>query len=164
MKLWRLNLVILASLLLVCAVLVVPFLLHNQAAQAAPDGAGLIKRERITVNVGSTLSNTVTSNAVIQGRVVRVDVNYGAGVTTTTDLTLYDDFGVNVVNRANTATDATLYPAVGLTDNTGAALSYDGTRPVVMPYPVAGLLTALITETTAATPAVVLDVYWEQPR
>lgn len=138
----------------------------SQAGQAAPASV-ILKRERLAITTtgadGAASGSDMTDN-LITGRVVRVDIDYAAGITTTTDLTLADSGSlatVNVVNKTNTATDGVVYPAVGLTDNTGAALTYDGTRPVVDYYPVAGRLTATITQTTAATPAVTIDIYYE---
>ena len=146
-------------------------LLYTQLSapvQAAPSAAPAIHRERLTLNVpgsGDGQSGSVTSGTVIQGRVVRVDIDYGAGVTTTTDLTLADSTALgtaNVVSLSNTATDAVVYPTVGLTTNAGVAVTYDGTRPIVDYYPVAGKLTLTLAQTTAATPCATVDIYWEE--
>lgn len=128
-------------------------------------GAGMVKFQKITVNSTGSEGSAGGSDTsdVIQGRVVRVDIDYAAGITTTTDLTVYgtnDLITTNVVNRANTATDAQLFPTVQLTDNTGTGRTYDGTRPVVDYYPVSDQLTVSITQTTAATPAVTVEIFY----
>lgn len=132
--------------------------------------ADIIRRTTLTVNVpgsGDGNGGSAETGEVIQGRVVRVDIDYAAGITTTTDLTLADAtdlIDTNVVNRSNTATDASIYPTVGLTNNAGTAVTYDGTRPIVDYYPIAGKLTATLTQTTAATPAVTIEIYWLQDK
>lgn len=82
-------------------------------------------------------------------------------------MTLYDAtdlIDTNIVSRANTATDAQVFPTISLTDNTGAAVTYDGTRAIKDYPPVAGKLTAALTQTTAMTPAVTLDIYWKEQK
>lgn len=131
--------------------------------QAAPVGSD-IQRERLTINVTGT-GASATTRKIINGRIVRVDLDYAAGLTTTTDVTLSganDLVTNNVVNLTNTATDTSIYPSVQLTDNAGAGRTFDGTYPVVAPYPVNDLLTAVITQTGAATPAVVIDIYYQE--
>lgn len=156
------------SSLLVVALLGLWWLYPQQSQEvgAAPD-TSLLKRERLAITAtgadGAAGGSDTTDN-LITGRVIRVDIDYAAGITDTTDLTLTDSGSlatVNIVNKTDTITDGVVYPAVGLTDNTGTALTYDGTRPVVDYYPVAGRLTATITQTTAATPAVTIDIYYE---
>lgn len=128
--------------------------------------ADIIRRTTLTVNVpgsGDGNGGSAETGEVIQGRVVRVDIDYAAGITTTTDLTLYDAtdlIDMNLVSRTDTVTDAQVFPTISLTDNTGAAVTYDGTREI-KDYPaLAGKLTATLTQTTAATPAVTMDIYW----
>lgn len=125
-----------------------------------------LKRERVTVTTSGTTGSaggSAATRAVVQGEIMRIDVDYGS-LTTTTDLTIYqtnESVQNLIVNKANSATDATYYPTIGLTDNTGAARTYDGTRPVVAPFPVADTLTVVLTQSTAATPAVTIDIYYE---
>jgi hypothetical protein len=127
-----------------------------------------IKKERLKINAnGADGSATGTGNTevLITGQVVRVDVDFAAGITTTTDLTLAganDLVSANIVNLSNTATDAVLYPHVQVTNNAGTGLTLDGTRLKTDYYPVADILTLTITQTTAATPAVTVDVYYRE--
>lgn len=125
-----------------------------------------LKRERVTVTTTGTTgsaSGSASTSAVIQGEIVRIDVDYGS-LTTTTDLTIAqtnETVANQIVNKVNSATDATYYPSVILTDNTGTARTYDGTRPVVGRYYAADTLTVSLAQTTAATPAVTVDIYYE---
>jgi hypothetical protein len=163
------------SLGLVAYLLLTLFFSFNQpltwAAPSTSSGlapaAAVVRRERLTITTagadGSAAGST-TTGSILQGRVVRVDLDYAAGITTTTDLTLADGTAlgtVNVVSVADSATDAVLYPTIGLTDNTGTARTNDGTYPVVAYPPVAGKLTASLAQSTAATPALTIDIYWE---
>lgn len=135
--------------------------------QAAPNAASSIRRERIAVTANGTTGSaggTATSSAVVQGQIMRIDVDYGS-LTTTTDITITqtnETVSNPVVVKGNSVTDATYYPSVILTDNSGTSRTYDGTRPVVMPYLAADQLTVTISQTTAATPAVTVDVYWKE--
>ena len=155
---------VLAVLLLV-GVMLIDFAPASYAGPAGPT----IKRERVKVNslTGTTPNANGTGNTevLITGRIVRVDVDFAAGITTTTDLTIYganDLVTANVVNLSNTATDAVVYPHVQMTNNAGTGLTLDGTRLKTDYYPVADILTVAITNTTTATPAVTVDIYYEE--
>lgn len=128
-----------------------------------------IKKTRVTVTtVGSagSATGTGTTEVVIKGRIVRVDINFHASAPAgTTDLTLAqsnEDQAANIVNLTDTATDATIYPTVQLTDNAGAARTMDGTRPLVDYYPVSDTLTATVSQSDALTDAAVLEIYYEE--
>ena len=132
--------------------------------------AAIIKRSRLTVTAtgeDGSATGSDTTDEVIQGQVVRVDIDYDGTLTTTTDLTLSESddlIATNVINRSNSVTDASVFPTVGLTNNAGTAVTYDGTRPIVDYYPVVGKLTASLAQTTAATPAVTIDIYWREDK
>jgi len=135
-----------------------------ERVSASPQ-ATIIKRERVTVTttgVEGSASGSNTTQAVINGQVLRIDVDYGT-LTTTTDITIgqtNESVAALVVTKSDSVTDATYYPSVILTDNGGTARTYDGTRPVVMPYPAADQFTVTLAQTTAATPAVTVDIYY----
>lgn len=161
---------ILKSLLLGLAVGLVAALVYptfNTTSLAHVQGA-TIKKERLTITssgADGSASGSATTQSVIQGRVVRVDVDFAGGITTTTDLTLAganDLVSANIVNITNSATDAVLYPHVQVTNNAGTGLTLDGTRLKTDYYPVADVLTLSIAQTTAATPAVTVDIYYAE--
>lgn len=126
-----------------------------------------LKRERLTVTTaGSTgsASGSATTSAIVRGEIMRIDVDYGS-LTTTTDITITQAnelVSAPIVAKQNSATDATYYPSVILTDNGATSRTFDGTRPVVRPFPVNDLLSVSVAQTTAATPAITIDVYWEE--
>jgi hypothetical protein len=127
-----------------------------------------IKKERVKItSTGAEGSATGTNDTevLLTGQIVRVDVDFAAGITTTTDLTLAganDLVSANIVNLSNTATDIVLYPHVQVTNNAGTGLTLDGTRLLTDYYPVADILTLTIAQTTAATPAVTVDIYYKE--
>jgi hypothetical protein len=135
---------------------------------ASPAYAPTIHRERVTINVpgvSGTDGNgaTATTSAVVAGQVLRVDVDFKA-ITTTSDLTITgtsDGVAGPVVLLSNTATDIRVYPAITLTSHTATALTYDDTHGVLASYPVADQLTLTLSQTTALTPAAVVDIFWK---
>ncbi len=136
-------------------------------AQGATNGP-TVKRERLKINAnGATGSASGSGNTevLLTGQIVRIDIDFAAGITTTTDLTLYganDLITTNVVNLANTATDITLYPHIQVTNSAGTGLTLDGTRLKTDYYPVSDILTLAIAQTSAATPAVTVDIYYRE--
>lgn len=128
----------------------------------------MIHREKIAVTTtgsAGSATGTATTDKVISGRVVRVDVDYHASAAATTDLTLAevgDQIATNIVNLANTNTDTQVFPTVALTDNTATGRTYDGTRPVVDYYPVNDKLIATIAQGDALAPCVTLVIYYEE--
>jgi hypothetical protein len=127
----------------------------------------MIKKTRVAVTTtGSdgSATGTGTTEDVIKGRIVRVDVNYHASAPGTTDLTLTqtnEDQAVSIVSLTDQKTDKVLYPTVQLTDNGGTGRTLDGTRPLVDYYPVADTLTVSLAGCNALTDAVVLEIYYE---
>jgi hypothetical protein len=127
-----------------------------------------IKKERVKITSSGTdgsATGTSDTEVLLTGQIVRVDIDFAAGITTTTDLTLAganDLVSANIVNLSNTATDVVLYPHVQVTNNAGTGLTLDGTRLKTDYYPVADILTLTIAQTTAATPAVTVDIYYRE--
>lgn len=136
-------------------------------AQAAPAFTPTLHKERVTVTTSGATGSATGSNttsAVIAGQIMRIDVDYGS-LTTTTDITITqtnERVSNPVVVKADSATDATYYPVITGTNNGGTAMTYDGTHGALFPYPAADQLTVNLAETTAATPAVTVDIYWKE--
>ncbi len=129
----------------------------------------MIKKTRVTVTTTGSdgvAAGTGVTEDVIQGRIVRVDINFHASAPgATTDLTLaqtHEDQAESIVSLTDTATDVTVYPTVQLTDSGGTGRTYDGSYPVVDYYPVADTLTATLAQCNALTNAVVLEIYYEE--
>lgn len=144
---------------------IIALVLATLPVDAAP--SAVLKRERLTVTTagatGSASGSRATS-AIIQGEIVRIDVDYGS-LTTTTDITIAqtNELVSNpIVVKANNITDTTFFPTIILTDNSGTARTYDGTRPVVSRYYAADQVTVTLGQSTAATPAVTVDIYYEE--
>ena len=104
---------------------------------------------------------TATSKDFVRGHVWGVHLDYAAGITTTTDVTLSGaDPTLTLLSVANNATDGWYYPVVATTLNpapTETAPSYD--RP-----PINSLITAVVTQTSLITTQNLLTVtvYWGQ--
>jgi hypothetical protein len=161
---------LLKTILLGLAVVLVAALVYpalNTTSLAETQGP-TIKKERVKVNSTGTTPNangTGNTEVLITGQIVRVDIDFATGITTVTDLTLAganDLVSTNIVNLTDTATDVVLYPHVQVTNNAGTGLTLDGTRLKTDYYPVADILTLSITNTTVATPAVTVDIYYRE--
>lgn len=130
----------------------------------------MIKQTRIKVTtVGSAGSATGTTDSedVINGRILRVDVDYHASAPGTTDVILSEveaHVAHNVISKTDNATDFTAYPSIQLTDSAGAGRTFDGTRAVVVPDFVSGHLRLTVNQCDALTNAVVADIYYEECR
>lgn len=129
----------------------------------------MIKKTRLAVTTtgsAGSATGTAVTEVVIQGRIVRVDINFhDSAPAGTTDFTLAqtnEDQTENIVSLTNTVTDVTIYPTVQLTDLAGVARTMDGTRPLVDYFPVADTLTATVSQSDALTDAAVVEVYYEE--
>lgn len=128
----------------------------------------MIKKTKIAVTTtgsAGSASGTGVSDTVIQGQILRVDVDYHASAPATTDITIAqtnEAIAANIVSKSNSNTDATYYPQVQVTDNGGTGLTYDGTRVVSMPYVACDTLTVTVSQCDALTNAVVVEVYYRE--
>ncbi len=92
---------------------------------------GMIERVEIeAICTGADGSAGATAfSAPVAGEVLAVNVSYVGDDPATTDVTLMDESdpaGEAIVNRANVAADAKLYPRRALNDNVGGALTVYG--------------------------------------
>lgn len=126
----------------------------------------MIKSVRIPVTTtGDAGSAAGSGTAVIAGKVLALYVNYHASApAATTDITVSteDPVSTTIYSKADSVTDAWVYPRVQVQDNTGAGLTYDGTRKVMDCYPVCGTVKVAIAQSNALTNCVVVDVIYEE--
>lgn len=126
----------------------------------------MLKKARLTVtttgSAGSATGSGQTEDT-IDGRIVRVDVDYHASAPATTDLTLAQAselIATNIVSLTDNNSDTQLFPTVQVTDNGGTGRTYDTTEPVVDYYPAADELVATVSGCDALDPAVTLEIYY----
>ena len=117
----------------------------------------MIDRVKFSTGAAAGSAGSATSTGYstpINGTILAVYVDYqGSPPAGTTDFTLSDEddpASTAIVSRTNTATDAMLYPRAAATDNTGTAVTYDGTNEIYVPFPVHGRLEATIAGANAA--------------
>ena len=147
--------------LVFAAVAVIALMMTTTGSEATPRQSQVF-RDRIKVTT-SAAGNGTANSALIQGQIVRVDLNYLAGISNTADVTIYgvnDLVTQNIVSETDSVTDIIIYPTVGLTDNDGAAVTYDGTRQIKGFYSVSDIMTVAISQTTESTSALTVDIYW----
>ena len=89
---------------------------------------------------GSATANTTTAQ-IISGRVIAVYIKYNdsppAGTTIATIATANVTYpGQTVLSVVNSATSGWKFPRVALHDTAGAAVTYDGTRPIYDAQPI----------------------------
>ncbi len=111
----------------------------------------------LTVPTGET-TVTVTSSTKFRGTVERVEIDPGSALAVgavikgyEADTLLADGTRDQFLNYTvpNPAVEKVIYPAVPLTDNTGTALTWDGTHPIVGKYVVNGQLTLALSSAVA---------------
>lgn len=101
-------------------------------------------------------TGTVTMTTRLWGYIKAVHINYGASVTTTTDITISTVSPAGtVMAKSDSATDAWYYPSVQLTGSDGTGTSaYDR-------FPIDDYLTVQAAESTSGTVAT-MTVFWGQ--
>ena len=126
-----------------------------------------IYEEIVRVTTAGSAGSAVgdTTSGALMGRIISIYVNYHASAPATTDLDI-DEVGgaaVKLVNLDDTATDATVYPAVALTNNAGVALTYDGTNEIYVPFAIANRpVKVTLAGCDALTNAVVVTILVER--
>jgi hypothetical protein len=99
----------------------------------------------------------------IAGRILAVHVNHSSGGGTTTDVTLATNEAPvqTILAKVDSATDAWYYPRIAVHDTAGAAVTYDGTRPIYEPQPVADIVKATIAQGDSAETVDITIIYEE---
>lgn len=116
----------------------------------------------VTIAAGQTAGSTTTTKDY-NGIVERVEIDPGAALTASATIKGYGESTVAASARElflnysvpNPAVERVFQPMVAATDATGAAISYDGTRPIYKAPVVAGKLTIAVSTATAADNVVV---------
>lgn len=161
-----LTLAIVASLLIV-----VPVVTGCGPVGAGPEVTPLgiaVGRAQVSVNVASgaegEATGSATSDEMVRGAVMALYVDYGEGITTTTDLTLAPagSPSENLLSLSNQATDKWVYPRRAVQDNEGSDVTYDGANEIYEPYWVDDYLKVTVAQTEPATPCVKVYVYWQR--
>lgn len=127
-----------------------------RAGEMAAQGDSRIEQVTLTAT-GSNGSATglVTTTTRLWGYLKAVYVDYGASVTTTTDITISTVSPAGtVMGKADSATDAWFYPSVQLTGITGTVVS-----GAYGQFPVDDYLTVQAAQSTSGTVAVVRIFY-----
>lgn len=125
----------------------------------------MIKQISITATIAAGASTaTETSPTTIHGKILKVDVNYPTN-TVTVDLdTVGEQKTQKILNLSAANSDATYYPRVALTDETGTALDLSdeqgGDTAVYGPFVVFGKITLSLASGTAEE-AVTVGITYE---
>lgn len=121
-------------------------------------GYGVVNLEQFTITTtgsAGTASGSKQSDGPLRGHVYGLYLDYAAGITTTTDLTITTTSApiATLMTRANSAMDGWFYPAAQQTGSTGSGTgTYDR-------FPVADFLTAALGQSTAGA-ALTITVYY----
>lgn len=111
----------------------------------------------LTVPAGET-SVLVQSSTKFRGTVEKIEIDPGAALAENatikgyeSDTPLADGTRDQFLNYTvpNPAVEKVIYPAAPLTDNTGTALTWDGTHPIVGKYVVNGQITLALSSAVA---------------
>ena len=131
----------------------------NEAALTLT-GFGLMRQSQWTVSVtgaaGAGAGSAGDAAGGVEGHIYAVHLDYTAGVSSTTDVTLTGGSpSETIFAKADSATDAWYYPGAQLTGSNGAALS-----GAYEPIPVFGSLTAAVAQSSTGT--LTVTVLWGQ--
>lgn len=125
----------------------------------------MIKSERIKVTTTGTNGAAAGSGtAVIRGKILALYLDYHASApASTTDVTITTEDPVSrtIYSKANSVTDAWVYPRVQVQSNAGTGVEYATGFPIYEPYVVCGTVKVAIAESNALTDCVVVDVFYE---
>lgn len=114
---------------------------------------------------GSAGSATGSSDSIpVNGKLHAVYLDYHAsapGGTTDVTISLKSDPGATLLTVTDNATDGWYFPRQQVCDESGTGLTYDGTRKVSEPYPVADALTVAVAQSDALTDCVVAYLWIE---
>lgn len=119
-----------------------------------PGKIATIKETLLASGAGSDTHTT----ALINGNVLHIFVDYSAGSSANTHLTIADNASQTLASLVDTATDVHIYPCTGVTTNAGVALTYDATRPIYERgvYVNSPLTITMINNTAAETVAITI--------
>ena len=100
----------------------------------------------------------------VNGQLYAVYLDYHASAPATTDVTvvLNEAPSATILTVTDNATDGWYFPREQVHSNAGAGLTYDGTRAVAEPPPVAGKLAVNIAQSNALTACVTAYIYIER--
>lgn len=120
-----------------------------------------------TTGSAGSATGSGDSEYVVNGKVLAVYLDYHASAPATTDITLKTKGragpSYNVLVVGNNATDVLKFPRLQVHDGVdGSAMTYDGTRKVAEPAPVADYLTVDVAGADALTGCVVVYVWYER--
>lgn len=112
-----------------------------------------------TTGTAGSATGTGYSDRPLTGEVFAIHVDYSASAPNTTDITVIveaDDNhpAITLYSKANSATDAWVYPHVQGTDNAGSAIS-----GVYQHYPITGRIKVTLADCDALTTAVTVTVW-----
>jgi len=107
------------------------------------------------VGANGSATSSITTGQSISGRILGVYVKYNdsppAGTTTATVATNNVNYpGQTIISIVNSATSGWFFPRVAVHSNAGAAVTYDGTRPIYEAQPVHDNLKITISGANAA--------------
>jgi len=119
---------------------------------------GWLKVEEVVIvatGAAGAATGSGSTDRDIQGHIYAIHLDYGAGITTTTDITVVQALPpLIVIQKDDSATDAWYYPAVQQTDSAGSGLgTYDRIA-------IDDALDITVGQTTSSTTMMTATVYW----
>lgn len=107
------------------------------------------------VGSNGSATSSITTGQTLSGRVLAAYIKYNdsppAGTTTATIASANVNYpGQTVLSVVNSATSGWYFPRVAVHSNAGAAVTYDGTRPIYEAQPICDNLKITISGANAA--------------
>lgn len=131
--------------------------------QAEAVGVGRTKVSVTTSGAAGSATGSGSTDIMVQGPVMAVYVDYTAGMSPTTDITLAAKSTPteNILSLSNQMTDVWVYPRRAVQDNTGTDVTFDGVNEIYEPYWVADYLTLSVAQ-SSPTHTVTCYVFWSR--
>lgn len=96
-----------------------------------------IQQYRINSGLISATGTATAISRFIKGEILSVEINYPTN-TCTVDLDSQEAVSQKILDLAADNTDKVVYPTTSAQDNTGSAVTYDGTNEIKIPFVIHG--------------------------
>ena len=118
-----------------------------------------------TTGSAGSATGTGVSDEGLTGLLRAVHVDY-TSMPATTDVTISTTAAptVTFLTLTNTNTDGWYYPMIAAHTNAGAAITYDGTRPIYTLFGINDIVTVSVAQADALANAVIVTLLMERER
>lgn len=100
--------------------------------------ASKLTQYKITCTTDGSGDCTAYSAGCARGNIKAIRIDFSSTAAATTDTTISDEYGQTILTLTDNNTDAWFYPRKTAVTSANAALTYDGTRGVMVEFSIFG--------------------------